>query len=662
MFNEKTKIISCCCNGTCESGTAPKKESFPQKKAYLRALVSFVLLGTGMALPALGIPFFDNKWVLLAWYVAAYLPVGIPVALEAWESMLEKDVFSEYTLMCLATIGAFAIGEYPEAVAVMLFYAVGELFQESAVSRAKRNISALLDVRPETARVVEGDALKEVSPEHVRVGALVEVKVGERVPLDGVLRSPSAAFNTAALTGESMPRTIREGEEVLAGMIATDGVSRIEVSKPFGQSALARILELVQNATARKAPAEKLIRKFARIYTPVVVALATLIALSPWIYSLVEPGFTYIFSDWLYRGLVFLVISCPCALVISVPLGYFGGIGAASRHGILFKGGNYLEAITKINAVVMDKTGTLTQGVFSVQKTVAAGNVSDDELVGLIASVETQSTHPIARAVVEHANRRGIGAPKSENVREIAGYGMEAVVGTKKILVGNVKLLVKNQIEFPRQIAAIPETIVACAVDGVYAGYVMVADAPKKDAAIGIESLKSLGIGHLAILSGDKQEIVSKLAGELGIPNALGDLLPEGKVAYVERLKQDRTRRIAFVGDGINDAPVLAMSDVGIAMGGLGSDVAVETADVIIQTDKPGSIATAIKIGKATRRVVVQNIGFAFAVKLIVLLLGAGGIATLWEAVFADVGVSLLAILNAVRILKMRFLEANPKL
>ncbi|WP_280747494.1 heavy metal translocating P-type ATPase [Parabacteroides sp. PF5-9] len=613
------------------------------------------MLIAGIIFSATDLSFFSNNWIRLAWYIIAYIPVGIPVIMEAWESIRQKDVFSEYTLMSIATIGAFFIGEYPEGVAVMLFYAVGELFQDSAVNRAKRSISALLDVRPETATVIKTNRTETVSPEDVNVGDIVEVKVGERVPLDGILLNESASFNTSALTGESVPRTIRKDEEVFAGMILTDNVSRIEVTKPFGMSALARILDLVQNATEKKAPAEQFIRKFARIYTPIVVVLAALIVLLPLAYSAINPAFDYVFYDWIYRGLVFLVISCPCALVISIPLGYFGGIGAASRNGILFKGSNYLEAITKVNTVVMDKTGTLTQGVFKVQKIVPANHLLETDLVNIVASVETQSTHPIAKAIVEYAKQQNIEIIKPEIVNEIAGHGLQASIDKKIVLVGNPKLLTKNSIEFPAEITTIPETIVTCAIDGLYAGYILVADAPKEDAFIAVNALRELGIKNIVMLSGDKQAIVSKLATELNIGQAYGDLLPEGKVEYVEQLKSDPSNNIAFIGDGINDAPVLAMSDVGIAMGGLGSDVAIETADVIIQTDQPSRIATAIRIGKATRRIVIQNISLAFGVKLIVLILGAGGIATLWEAVFADVGVSLLAILNAIRILRMKF-------
>ena len=644
-----------CNDGACVIDKTKQEMDTSQKRGYIRAAISFVMLIAGIIFSAVGLSFFADKWVQLAWYIIAYIPVGLPVIKEAWEAIRQKDVFSEFTLMSIATIGAFFIGEYPEGVAVMLFYAVGELFQDAAVNRAKRSISALLDVRPETATVIKMDKTEIMSPENVNVGDIVEVKVGERVPLDGILLNESASFNTSALTGESVPRTIRKNEDVFAGMILTDNVSRIEVTKPFGMSALARILDLVQNATEKKAPAEQFIRKFARIYTPIVVALAALIVLLPLAYSAINPAFNFVLYDWVYRGLVFLVISCPCALVISIPLGYFGGIGAASRKGILFKGSNYLEAITKVNTVVMDKTGTLTQGVFKVQKIVPADFLLETDLVNLVASVETQSTHPIAKAIVEYAKEQNIEVIKPEIVNEIAGHGLQASINGKIVLVGNPKLLIKNNVEFPPEIATIPETIVVCAINGIYSGYILVADAPKEDAATAVNALRELGIKNIVMLSGDKQAIVSQLATELNVTQAHGDLLPEGKVEYVEQLKSDPGNNIAFVGDGINDAPVLAMSDVGIAMGGLGSDVAIETADVIIQTDQPSRIATAITIGKATRRIVIQNISLAFGVKLMVLILGAGGVATLWEAVFADVGVSLLAILNAIRILKMKF-------
>ncbi len=663
--NVPSMAQSCGCSCSCSSQIQCMAER-PAWKAYLPVIVSFLLFATGLLLDYLWKPDFFTGLIRLVGYIIAYLPVAIPVLKESCEAFARKDFFTEFSLMSIATLGAFFIGEYPEAVAVMLFYAVGELFQENAVNRAKRNISTLLDVRPETATVIRKGAFIStasgtetrvtVTPESVQVGETVEVKPGERVPLDGVLQTGTASFNTSALTGESVPRTIQQGEEVLAGMIATDSVTRIIVSKPFGQSALSRILELVQHATERKAPTELFIRKFARVYTPIMVALAVSIVLLPWIYSLAASSFVYDFNDWLYRALVFLVISCPCALVISIPLGYFGGIGAASRNGILFKGSNYLDSITKINSVVMDKTGTLTQGVFDVQQIVPVSGVcTEQKLLEVLASVESQSTHPIAKAIVAHAKKQEIPLLQPQQIKEIAGHGLEAIVHGKAVLAGNTKLLDKYGIAFPAETLTIPETIVLCAIDGVYAGYVLVADAPKEDAYSAIESLRNMGIKNIVMLSGDKQAIVSKLAASLNVTQAYGDLLPEGKVQRMEQLKADPTNKIAFVGDGINDAPVLAMSDVGIAMGALGSDVAIETADVIIQTDQPSKIATAIQIGKATRKVVWQNIALAFGVKLLVLLLGAGGIATLWEAVFADVGVALLAILNAVRILKMKF-------
>jgi Cd2+/Zn2+-exporting ATPase len=598
--------------------------------------------------------FFEKQWIRLGWYLLAYLPVGIPVLKEAWKSIREKDVFSEYLLMSIATLGAFCIGEYPEGVAVMLFYIVGELLQNHAVNRAKKNIGALLDIRPETATVVEENTLSIRFPDEVKLGQIVEIKSGERLPLDGLLLNELATFNTSALTGESIPRLIRKGEEALAGMIVTDTVIRIKVTRPFGQSSLSRILELVEDAVERKAPAEQFIRKFARVYTPAVVGVAVCIVLFPWFYALFAANFNYHFSDWIYKGLVFLVASCPCALVISIPLGYFGGIGAASKQGVLFKGGNFLDAITKINTLAFDKTGTLTKGVFEVQEIVAESMISKEELLRTIASIEAQSTHPIAKAIEKYADKQNISWEKPEQVREIAGLGLEAHQKNRKIWVGNTKLLDSQGIPYPPEIRSIPETTVLCAINSVYQGYISVADVVKDDAHQAIASLNNLGITKLVLLSGDKQSLVSKLASELGINQAYGDLLPEGKVAQIEKLKAEPAASVAFVGDGINDAPVLAMSDVGIAMGGLGSDAAIEAADVIIQTDQPAKLATAIRVGRITRRIVIQNICLAIGIKVGVLLLAVLGIATLWEAVFADVGVALLAVLNAVRILKMK--------
>ena len=628
-----------------------KKESIFAE--YWKVGFSFILLISGIIMNALELPFFREGYFSLIWYIVAYLPVGLPVMKEAWESMKDKDYFSEFTLMFVATLGAFYIGEYPEGVAVMLFYSVGELFQEKAVDKAKRNIGALLDVRPEEAAVVRDERVVIENPQNVKVGETIEIKTGGRVPLDGMMLNEVAAFNTAALTGESVPRSIRMGEEVLAGMIVTDKVIRIKVIRPFDKSALARILELVQNASERKAPAELFIRKFARVYTPIVIGLAVLIVLLPFIYSLITPQFLFTFNDWLYRALVFLVISCPCALVVSIPLGYFGGIGAASRLGILFKGGNYLDAVTKINTVVFDKTGTLTKGTFEVQFCNCESGVSEEELIRMIASVESSSTHPIAKAVVNYAGRRDIELSSVTDSKEYAGLGLEAAVNGIQVLAGNGRLLSKFQIEYPPELLSITDTIVVCAIGNKYAGYLLLSDSLKEDAKIAIQNLKALGIQNIQILSGDKQSIVSNFAEKLGISEAYGDLLPDGKVKHLEELRQHTENQVAFVGDGMNDAPVLALSNVGIAMGGLGSDAAIETADVVIQTDQPSKVAEAIKVGKLTRRIVWQNISLAFGVKLLVLILGAGGLATLWEAVFADVGVALIAIMNAVRIQKM---------
>ncbi|WP_010602500.1 heavy metal translocating P-type ATPase [Pedobacter agri] len=597
---------------------------------------------------------FDNIFKVEAfkiirpyWYIVAYLPVGVPVLKEVWETFKARDFFTEFSLMSIATIGAFAIGEYPEGVTVMLFYTIGELFQMAAVNRAKRNISALLDVRADVAHVLRNEKYESVSPEKVAIGETIQIKVGEKIPLDGEMLSEKSSFNTSALTGESKPKTINKGESVLAGMLNLDKVIEIKVTKAFADSALSRILEMVQNATTRKAKTELFIRKFAKVYTPIVFFLALALVTIPFLVL----GSNYHFQTWLYRSLVFLVISCPCALVISIPLGYFGGIGAASAQGILFKGSNFLDLITKLNTVVMDKTGTLTKGVFKVQK--VESKIIEDEFLSLLAAVEAKSTHPIAKAIVEYTRNNKI--HPAENIEEIAGMGLKGNVNGKVVLAGNAKLLEKFNISFDPEVAAIEESIVMVAVDGQYAGYILIADEIKEDAAEAIKQLHANGVKQVVMLSGDKTSIVKKVAGILGIDTYFGDLLPEDKVAKLEEIKQDKTRVVAFVGDGINDTPVLAISDIGMAMGAMGSDAAIETADVVIQTDQPSKIATAIKIGKATKNVVIQNIVLAFAVKALVLILGAGGLATMWEAVFADVGVALLAILNAVRIQKTKF-------
>ena len=615
-------------------------------KTYLPAAISFVILITGLAMDNLTRLSWFTEWIRFAWYGIAYLPVGLRVLLKGIRIAFRGDVFTEFTLMSIATLGAFYIGEYPEGVAVMLFYSVGELFQDAAVNRAKRSIKALLDVRPESASVMRNGKYETVEPLDVKINETIQVKVGERVPLDGEMISEGSSFNTAALTGESKPSSIEKGEAVLAGMINEERVAQIKVTKLFGDSSLARILTLVQNATGRKARTELFIRRFARVYTPIVVLLA--VALTSLPYFFVD---TYVFNDWLYRALIFLVISCPCALVVAIPLGYFGGIGAGSRNGILFKGSNYLDLMTRVETIVMDKTGTLTKGVFEVQEVVSKAN--EKEWIPLVAALESQSTHPIAKAVVAYGGDSAKDL-SVQSLEEIKGHGLKGVVNNKEVLAGNVKLLKKFEIAIPNDIHENSDTLVAVAIDKKYIGYITIADEIKEDSKSAIEQMHMQKLKTI-MLSGDKQAVADIVAKQLNIDRAFGDLLPEQKVMKVEEIKAGKKEPIAFVGDGINDAPVLAISDVGIAMGGLGSDAAIETADVVIQTDQPSKIVTAIKIGKATNKIVWQNIGLAFGVKLIVLALGAGGLATMWEAVFADVGVALLAILNAVRIQRMKF-------
>lgn len=615
-------------------------------KEYLPAIISFIVLMSGIVLDNFVQTEFFKNYVRLIWYIVAYIPVGVPVIKDAVNSIAKGSFFSEFFLMSIATIGAFFIGEYSEGVAVMLFYAVGELFQSAAVKRAKRSIKSLLDVRPDTVTVIRDGTAMTMPPTEVKIGEIIEIKAGEKVALDGELISEASSFNTAALTGESKPDTKRRGEQVLAGMINLNTVSEIKVTALFKDSKLSHILELVQEATARKAPAQLFISKFAKVYTPIVVFLAVGICLLPALFV----G-NYVFNDWLYRSLVFLVISCPCALVISIPLGYFGGIGLASRNGILFKGSNYLDVMTKINAVVMDKTGTLTKGVFKVQQIVSIG-VDENELLKLTAAIEEKSTHPIAAAITKQAGDLITGVT-IQNIEEISGHGLKGKIDGKEVLAGNLKLLKKFNIAYDIAIESIVETIVVVAINGKYAGYITIADEIKDDAKQAIIDLHSLN-QTVVMLSGDKQSVVDKVAKELNIENAFGNLLPEDKVNKVQTLKNEG-KNIAFVGDGVNDAPVIALADAGIAMGGLGSDATIETADIVIQNDMPSKIVTAIKIGKVTRKIVWQNITMAMVVKIIVLALGAGGVATLWEAVFADVGVALVAILNAVRIQSIKF-------
>ncbi|MDD3003784.1 heavy metal translocating P-type ATPase [Flavobacterium sp.] len=614
---------------------------------FLPAIISFGLLLLAIVFDNYFTQSWFTGWVRIVWYCAAYLPVGLPVIKEAIQSIRKSDVFSEFLLMSIATIGAFAIGEYPEGVAVMLFYAIGEIFQSLAVQRAKRNIKSLLDQRPDEVTILENNVAKTIKASTAKIGDIIQLKAGDKLGLDGELLSDKASFNTAALTGESKPDSKLKGETVLAGMINLNTVSQVKVTTAYTDSKLSKILEMVQEATSKKAPTELFIRKFAKIYTPIVVFLAIGICIVPMLF--VE---NYVFNDWLYRALIFLVISCPCALVISIPLGYFGGIGAASKNGILFKGSNFLDVMASIQNVVMDKTGTMTEGVFKVQEVVFKADFDQNEILQLVNALESQSTHPVATAIHEFVGEIDSKISLKE-VEEIAGHGLKANVNGKEVLVGNFKLMDKFSIKYDIDPSSIVYTLIAVAYDKKFVGYLTIADSIKEDAQITIDKLKALGI-KTTMLSGDKNNVVQFVAQKLGITNAFGDLLPEDKVNKVKEIIA-KNQTVAFVGDGVNDAPVVALSNVGIAMGGLGSDATIETADVVIQDDKPSKIPMAINIGKQTKKIVWQNITLAFTVKAIVLILGAGGLATMWEAVFADVGVALLAILNAVRIQRMKF-------
>ena len=646
-------MSDCCSSGACSTEGAIRQETkitfFQRYREYGLALVSSVLLAIGIIFKEIVEPDWFTQAFQFAVFGVAYLPVGGPVLWKAISQIGKGNVFNEFFLMGIATIGAFFLGEYAEGVAVMLFYAVGELFNGAAVNKAKKSIESLLKVQAEEVAVVEPDrTVKVVHPSAVVVGSTIRVRPGEKVPLDGELISEKATFNTAALTGESAPDRKYKGETVLAGMINLESLSTIKVTRRFEDSKLSKILKLVQEAATRKAKTQRFISRFAKVYTPIIVLLATALTLLP--YFFVE---TYVFEEWLYRALVFLVISCPCALVISIPLGYFGGIGAASRNGILFKGSNYLDQMRKVDTVVMDKTGTLTKGVFNVQQ-IKAIDFDQELMLRLVAALESHSTHPVARAVTSYCADLGYEAARVQETEEIAGQGMKGQVEEFSVLAGNTKLLKKFGVPYDTAVDDIPETTIVIAVNGQYCGYITIADEVKEDAKQAIDELRRAGIQKLVMLSGDKDKVVQKVSRELGLDIAIGGLLPEGKIKELEKLK-GQSAILAFVGDGLNDAPVITLADIGMAMGGLGSDAAIETADVVIQTDQPSKVATAIKISKSTQQIVWQNIGLAFGVKLLVLTLGAFGIANMWEAVFADVGVTLLAILNAMRIQRMSF-------
>jgi Cd2+/Zn2+-exporting ATPase len=607
-----------------------------------------IRLVVGGAIFAVGMIFNFQNWLELTLFIISYIIVGGEVVLRAIKGIARGQVFSEHFLMSIATIGAFFVGEYPEGVAVMLFYLVGELFQDIAVGHSRKSISALMDIRPDYANLKVGDEIRKVSPEEVNIGDIIIVKPGEKVPLDGKVIEGNSMVDTAALTGESVPRELEPGNDALSGFINKNGVLTIEVTKDFGDSTVSKILDLVQNASSKKAPTEKFITKFARSYTPIVVFGALALAIIP---PLVIPGAT--FATWIYRALVFLVISCPCALVISIPLGFFGGIGGASKRGILVKGSNYLEALNNVEVVVFDKTGTLTKGIFEVVDVNPQANFIDEELIEYAAFAESHSSHPIALSILKVYNK-DIDITKIEDYEEIAGHGILAKVGGKEILAGNSKLMNKENIIY--QEVETLGTVVHVAVDKKYAGNIVISDAVKEDSADAIKGLKAVGVRTTVMLTGDRKSVGEKIGAQLGIDEVYTELLPADKVEKIESLeaKKSRKGKIVFVGDGINDAPVLARADIGIAMGGLGSDAAIEAADIVIMTDEPSKIVTAIKVAKRTRNIVMQNIVFALGVKAIFLALGAAGVATMWEAVFADVGVAIIAVLNAMRVMNTK--------
>jgi len=604
-----------------------------------------VQLVLGGLLFAAGIIFNFSDGVELVIFLLSYLIVGGSVVIRALQGITRGEVFSEHFLMSVATIGAFLIGEYPEGVAVMLFYLVGEMFQDRAVDNSRRSISSLMDIRPDYANLKIGDQIKKVSPQDVSIGDVIVIKPGEKVPLDGRVLTGNSMVDTSALTGESMPRQLEAGKEALSGFININGVLTVQVTKSYGESTVAKILDMVQNASSRKAPTENFITKFARYYTPAVVFAALALAIIP---PLVIPGAA--FSDWTYRALVFLVVSCPCALVISIPLGFFGGIGGASKRGILVKGGNYLEALNYVETVVFDKTGTLTKGIFKVVDVNPSPGYTEQKLLEYAAYAESYSNHPIAVSIVK-AYPAEIDKTLIENYEEIAGRGIRIRLQEQDILVGNAQLMTDQNISY--QPVDTIGTIVHVAVDSQYAGHIIIADQVKEDAASAVAELKALGVKRTVMLTGDLALVGDRIGTQLGLDQIYAELLPADKVDRLEMLEREKSRKgkLLYVGDGINDAPVLARADIGVAMGGLGSDAAIEAADIVIMDDAPSQIATAIKIAKKTRRIVYQNIILALGIKMIFLALGALGMATMWEAVFADTGVALLAVFNAMRVI-----------
>ena len=610
-------------------------------KRLWRIIIGAAVLATAVLLS------LNNEWLQIALFIISYIIVGGDVVKRAVKNIFKGQVFDENFLMSIATIGAFFIGEYPEGVAVMLFYQVGELFQSYAVGKSRKSIASLMDIRPDYANVKKGDELVKVDPDEVQIGDIIVIKAGEKIPLDGKVIEGSSMIDTSALTGESVPREVEVGSDILSGCININGVITAEVTKEFGESTVSKILDLVENASSKKSNSEQFITKFARYYTPVVVIIAVFLAIIP---PLVIDGAT--FSDWIYRALAFLVVSCPCALVISIPLSFFGGIGGASKKGVLVKGSNYLEALAETEIVVFDKTGTLTKGVFNVQEIHPEG-VSKEEILELTAYAESYSNHPISLSL-KRAYSKEIDNGRISDVEEISGHGVIATVDGKKVMAGNIKLM--KMMDIPYFKGELIGTIVHVAVNNKYIGYIVIADEVKEDSAQAIKELKAANIKQTVMLTGDNKSIGSKVAKELGLDKVYAELLPADKVEKLEELFSQKSKKgkLAFVGDGINDAPVLARADIGIAMGGLGSDAAIEAADVVIMTDEPSKIATTMKISKKTLKIAHQNIVFAIGIKIIVLILSAFGITTMWAAIFADVGVTIIAVLNAFRALNVK--------
>ena len=611
------------------------------KKDVIKIIIAFVLFLFAMLVK------FQNEWINNSIFIVSYLIVGFEILRKAVKNIFKGKVFDENFLMAVATLGAFAIGEFPEAVAVMLFYQVGELFQDYAVDKSRKSIASLMDIRPDYANVVRDGKEEKVSPGEVKIGETILVKPGEKIPLDGFVIEGKSTLDTKALTGESVPREVAEGEQVLSGCINLNGVIKIEVTKEFGESTVSKILDLVENASSKKAKSENFITKFAAYYTPIVVIIAVILAIIP---PLMIDGAN--FQDWLYRALSFLVVSCPCALVISIPLSFFGGIGGASKMGVLVKGSNYLEALSNAEIMVFDKTGTLTEGVFEVQNIEPIG-ISKEELLKIAAYAEYYSNHPISKSIKKAYNKE-INEKEIIDSKEISGKGIEAKIGKKNVLAGNEKLMNEKGIKYEK--CTHIGSVVYVAIDGKYMGHIVIADKIKEDAKRTIEELRKNNIKQTVMLTGDRKNIGEAVAKEIGIDKVYTELLPDGKVEKVEELLKTKSPKgkLAFVGDGINDAPVLAMADIGIAMGGLGADSAIEAADVVIMTDQPSKIISAMKLSKKTMRIVRENIIFAIAVKVLVLILTAVGLSSMWQAVFADVGVSVIAILNALRALRVK--------